>query len=89
MHSSPIFCEATCTDITTKNKTSCGCINSKGEAKIIQLLIENNIPFEQQKSFETCRFPNSNYLARFDFYVNNQYLIEFDGKQHFNQDGSG
>ena len=89
IHSSPIFCEATCTDITTKNKTSCGCINSKGEAKIIQLLIENNIPFEQQKSFETCRFPNSKYLAKFDFYVNNQYLIEFDGKQHFNQNSSG
>ena len=22
-------------------------------------------------------------MARFDFYVNNQYLIEFDGIQHF------
>lgn len=89
IHKIPTFCEATCTALTTKNKTSCGCINSKGEAKIIELLLANNIPFEQQKSFNSCRFPDTNALAKFDFYVNNEYLIEFDGKQHFLQNGSG
>ena len=26
---------------------------------------------------------------RFDFYVNNQYLIEYDGSQHFTSYGNG
>ena len=42
---------------------------------------------ETEKTFSSCKFVDTNYLARFDFYVNNQYLIEFDGKQHFNLDG--
>lgn len=85
IHNIPVFCEATTTALTTKNKTSCGCISSKGEAKIISLLIDNNITFEQQKSFDSCRNPKTNALLKFDFYVNNQYLIEFDGKQHFEE----
>lgn len=36
--------------------------------------------FEQQKTFETCRNQKTNALLKFDFYINNQYLIEFDGK---------
>ena len=28
-------------------------------------------------------------LLKFDFYVNNQYLIEFDGEQHFTHHNSG
>ena len=47
------------------------------------MLIEAGIPFESQKTFETCRFPDTNFLAKFDFFVNNKYLIEFDGIQHF------
>lgn len=61
--------------------SSCGCENSKGEFLIRQILLENNIPFETQKTFETCRL-KSGYKAKFDFYVNG-YCIEFDGKQHF------
>lgn len=71
------------TDLRAGKTISCGCISSKGEEKIAQLLVENNIPFEKEKTFPTCKFPESNGLARFDFYVNNQYLIEFDGIQHF------
>lgn len=63
---------------------SCGCLKeSYGEFKINQILIENNISFEREKTFDTCRFPDTNKLARFDFYINNNYLIEFDGSQHF------
>ena len=58
-------------------------IKSKGEEKIIQLLQENGISFEREKTFESCRNPKTNKLLRFDFYVNNSYLIEFDGKQHY------
>ena len=62
--------------------SSCGCVRSKGEAKIKQLLLENNIPFQEQKTFDTCLSPKGAHL-KFDFYVNNQYLIEYDGEQHF------
>lgn len=62
---------------------SCGCLSSAGEEKISQLLKENNIIFERQKQFDTCRFPNTNRLARFDFFIDNKYLLEFDGKQHY------
>ena len=63
--------------------TSCGCINSKGELKISQILRKNNIPFEMQKTFNECRNPKTNKLFKFDFYVDNKYLIEYDGIQHF------
>lgn len=62
---------------------SCGCLKSYGEECVKQILITNNIPFEEQKSFNTCVFPDSGYPAKFDFYINNQYLIEYDGEQHF------
>lgn len=68
---------------------SCGCQKtSKGEAKIAQLLSNAKIPFIQQKTFDDCRF-DTGYLARFDFYVDNKYLIEYDGEQHFNYSTSG
>ena len=65
--------------------TNCGCkrIISKGQFKINNLLTENNISFEKEKTFESCILPDSNKKAKFDFYVNNQYLIEYDGQQHF------
>lgn len=70
--------------LTSGHSTSCGCLkgHSKGEDKISQILKENNIPFTRQKSFDNCRFPKTNRLALFDFWVNNSYLIEYDGDQH-------
>ena len=62
---------------------SCGCIKSKGEAMIIKILSDNYIPFEVQKTFPSCIFNDTNRPAFFDFYVNNSYLIEYDGEQHF------
>ena len=78
-------------DLQRGSTKSCGCIKkSYGEDLIENILIKENLPFIQEKTFETCRFLDTNRLARFDFYVNNQYLIEYDGKQHFNQeDGWG
>jgi very-short-patch-repair endonuclease len=63
------------------NTKSCGCIKSFGEQKIISLLQSYGLPFEKEKIFDKI----TNY--RYDFYVNNQYVIEYDGKQHF-QDSS-
>jgi hypothetical protein len=83
-------CKCECGNITyvTQNclhkgdSKSCGCIKSFGEEQITKILINNNIKFEREKQFNDCILP-SGKLARFDFYVNNQYIIEFDGKQHF------
>ena len=73
------------TDLRSGKTTSCGCIRSKGEALISKILTENNIPFEKEKTFQNCKYPERDGLCRFDFYVNNKYLIEFDGIQHFDK----
>lgn len=67
---------------------SCGCIKSFGETKIKELLNNNNITFIQEKTFPTCKFKDTNRLAKFDFFINDTYLIEFDGSQHF-RSGTG
>lgn len=71
------------------NTKSCGCLKSSGEYVISNLLSENNVVFERQKSYEECRFPETNHKAYFDFYINNSFLLEFDGEQHFIAKNSG
>lgn len=61
----------------------CSLRKSKGERLIANLLTISNLEFEREKTFNNCRFPNTNRLAVFDFYVNNEYIIEYDGEQHF------
>lgn len=74
--------------LTTGNTISCGCIKSKGENKIQQILIKNNIPFIPQQIYKDCFGINGGYL-RYDFYVNNEFLLEFDGIQHFKYNNNG
>lgn len=76
------------TNLLTNQTKSCGCLVSKGEDKITTLLIENNIPFIAQKTFDTCRF-ESGYCAKFDFYIDNSFLLQFDGIQHFKYFNNG
>lgn len=87
------LCECDCKNHTQREvdgwalkygkSTSCGCQHfSKGEEKIKQILLENNISFETQKMFNTCKTSENNY-GKFDFFINNQYAIEYDGEQHF------
>ena len=57
--------------------------------KISQILRDNNIPFEKEKIFNDCYSKKENAKMRFDFYVNNKYLIEYDGKQHFTDKNVG
>lgn len=84
------ICECGNTCIKPINKlmigevNSCGCLNSKGEMKIQKILEYHNISFEKQKSFNSCRVPETNRLMYFDFYINNSFLLEFDGEQHYN-----
>lgn len=67
---------------------SCGCTISRGEEKIANILSKNNILFEKQKTFSTCLAPITNFPLKFDFYVNNDFLLEFDGRQHYEKDNS-
>ena len=78
--------------LTLQNYNSCNLcsVNSYGEKRISEILKENNISFETQKTFESCRFPNTNYLAKFDFYLPNlNILIEYNGIQHYSYRNSG
>lgn len=66
---------------------SCGCVKSRGETIIRQILIENNIKFSVQYTFPDLVGKNGNYY-RFDFAIFNNdnqliELIEFDGRQHY------
>ena len=73
-------------NLTSGNTISCGCIISKGEHKIKQLLLQHNINFVTQYKFKDL-VSNTGYPLAFDFAIieNNQlaYLIEFDGRQHY------
>lgn len=67
-----------------RNGTSMSCGNhkntSKGNAKITEILLKAKIPFETEKIFPTCK---DKRCLPFDFYIDNSYLIEYDGSQHF------
>ena len=71
-------------DLRSGNTKSCGCQRNKsfGEEKIALLLKEHNISFVREKAFNDLTF-NTNYSARFDFFVLDSYIIEYDGRQHY------
>lgn len=89
------FCECECGNtvfvqgynLSNGNTQSCGCLKSKGELKINQLLTKLNIDFKTQYCFENCRFLDTGRYAYFDYAIfkNNHLigLIEYDGEQHF------
>ena len=67
---------------------SCGCLQSKGEYIISQILSENNINFEKQKSYDDLRGKSKHGILRFDFHIiDENYLIEYDGQHHFKVGG--
>jgi len=54
---------------------------SKGENKIGKILLDNNIEYFKEHSFDDCKYINK---LPFDFYIpSKNILIEYDGKQHF------
>lgn len=77
-------------DLLEKKVFSCGCLSSSyGENKIEELLKNKNIKYIKEYSFNDLLSPKQKKL-RFDFAIfdneNNLIkLIEFDGKQHFEQ----
>ena len=83
------FCEVTSGHLQSKHTTSCGCRKiSIGEEEIFNLLTNNNIEFQFQYRNKKCQFSTGGY-AIFDFFVNNEYYIEYDGEQHFSCDKHG
>ena len=89
-------CQCSCGNLITvvgdslrqNRTTSCGCIKSKGERKIAEILTKNNIIFSTQFAFNDLKSEYHNLKYKFDFaiYDNNnnlKYLIEYDGEQHF------
>ena len=90
-HGTRFLCKCDCGGLTETARhsllcgetVSCGCINSKGELKISQILNENNIIFERQKTYDDLRI-GKHGIPKFDFYVpEGNYIIEYDGQQHF------
>ena len=88
-------CKCKCGNITTAythslkegSKISCGCqLKSNGETIITKLLEQYKIPFISEYRFSDCK---DILPLPFDFYINNKYLIEFDGEQHFKHRNGG
>ena len=60
-------------------------LNSNGSKKIETWLSDNKFAFEREKRFDNLINPETGRSLRFDFYLAEQNtLIEFDGRQHFN-----
>lgn len=58
------------------------CNQSRGERVISKLLEDLDVVFKSQKRFNTCRYKKP---LPFDFYVNDSFLVEYDGEQHFTE----
>lgn len=91
------LCQCTCGNIIkvtgghlqSGHTASCGCKRqSIGEETIEQLLKEANLSY--QKEFKITDYKlSTGGNPRFDFYVQEQYFIEYDGEQHFDCENHG
>lgn len=72
-------------DLSKGNVKSCGCwTGSNGESHIKQWLEKHHLKYETQKTFNSCKNPNTNYPLRFDFYLPDyNCCIEYNGIQHY------
>lgn len=89
-------CQCSCGNIITVSgkdlrqgkQKSCGCIQSKGQKKITELLIQHKIPFIREFSFDNF-LTDKQSPYRFDWAIfkDNQLfcLLEYDGEQHFDK----
>ena len=75
-------------DLRSGHTSSCGCLRSKGEEKIKNILSEHSIIYTSQKTFPSCINDRGN-LLKFDFYLDDfNYCIEYDGDIHFDEEHS-
>ena len=76
-------CDIDMGNLRSGKSQSCGCTQSRQEENIIKILVKNNIPFSYQHKF------NDFNDKKFDFYIDNKYILEFDGQQHFKYSDTG
>ena len=81
------ICEVSSHELLQNDTHSCGCLGtSYGEFVIETILKNNNITYEQEKTFPNLHSPKGS-LLRYDFYLpDKKILIEFDGIQHYEPD---
>ena len=75
--------------IKSGDTQSCGCMMSRGEAEIKHYLIKNKIKYKTQYHFDDLKTPKNGFCW-FDFGIfdnenNLKLLIEFQGKQHYEE----
>lgn len=77
----PMLISVLSSNLRSGHTQSCGCERrSHGEIAVAKILNDNNINFIQE--YQAFQFSNKKW-AYFDFYVNNTYLIEYDGETHY------
>lgn len=95
------FCKCECggtaivdaTNLRNGTTNSCGCIKSKGEMVINNILQKYNITFQPQYSYESIILESGRHPF-FDFAILNDdkqpiAFIEYNGKQHYEYSGYG
>ena len=88
------ICDVTTVRLTKGYTISCGCLKSKGNAKIERILREHNLLFKKEVTLQELINPETKCFLRYDFGVFSEegkinYLIEYDGIQHFLEEASG
>lgn len=78
-------------NLISRGTESCGCIQSKGEEKIANILSLNNIPFLREYPLTDCKLSTGG-CPRMDFAILNDnqdilYFIEYQGEQHYKPRG--
>lgn len=76
--------------LTTGTTVSCGCIKSKGERRIGELLHSFGVSYHPQYSFPSFRFEKTNGIPKYDFAIFNSngdivFLLEYNGEQHYRE----
>ena len=79
--------EVRSTSLRSGEVSSCGCIQSMGNARIKQILNENQVAYKDEYTFDDL-LGESNRRLRFDFALLDEKkeivaLIEFQGNQHY------
>lgn len=79
---------------SSQEAQSCGCLESVGEYYLNLILNNKNIKYKTQYQFEDCRSSQTNRPYKFDFAIfnNNEqllFLIEYNGKQHYEKSETG
>lgn len=79
---------------TEQEAQSCGCLESTGEYYLNLILNDKKIKYKTQYQFENCRNSKTNRHYKFDFAIFNNseqllFLIEYNGKQHYEKSETG